>query len=77
MGAVSIEEQIVGYSSQGHPTLDPHKLNFCSIACFTGSHQSDSGTSAATPIVAGTIALLKLSLQQKTSKHSLEIQQRY
>ncbi|WP_368665212.1 S8 family serine peptidase [Paenibacillus odorifer] len=47
------------------------------MACFTGSHQSDSGTSAATPIVAGTIALLKLSLQQKTSKHSLEIQQRY
>ncbi|WP_232229162.1 S8 family serine peptidase [Paenibacillus zanthoxyli] len=71
IGAVNIEEQIVGYSSQGPAALDPHKPDFCSITHFTGYHQSDTGTSAAKPIAAGTIPLLKqekLSFQQEDIK---------
>src|SRR5690606_5235289 len=37
----------------------PNKPDFASITHFTGFFDSDSGTSAATPIAAGVIALLK------------------
>lgn len=59
VGAVNKNEQFVGYSSQGPAALDPHKPDFCSITHFTGYFNSDSGTSAATPIAAGVCALLK------------------
>ena len=59
VGAVNKNEQFVGYSSQGPASLDPHKPDFCSITHFTGYFNSDSGTSAATPIAAGLCALLK------------------
>ncbi len=59
VGAVNKDEQFVGYSSQGPASLDPHKPDFCSITHFTGYFNSDSGTSAATPIAAGVCALLK------------------
>jgi hypothetical protein len=59
VGAVNKDEQFVGYSSQGPAALDPHKPDFCSITHFTGYFNSDSGTSAATPIAAGVCALLK------------------
>ena len=59
VGAVNKNEQFVGYSSQGPAALDPHKPDFCSITHFTGYFNSDSGTSAATPIAAGLCALLK------------------
>jgi subtilisin family serine protease len=59
VGAVNKNEQFVGYSSQGPAALDPNKPDFCSITHFTGYFTSDSGTSAATPIAAGVVALLK------------------
>jgi subtilisin family serine protease len=59
VGAVNKDEQFVGYSSQGPGALDPNKPDFCSVTHFTGYFNSDSGTSAATPILAGAVALLK------------------
>jgi Subtilase family len=59
VGAVNKDEQFVGYSSTGPAALDPHKPDFCSITHFRGYEPSDSGTSAATPILAGAVALLK------------------
>ena len=59
VGAVNIRSEFVGYSSQGPAALDPNKPDFCSATHFTGYFTSDSGTSAATPIAAGVVALLK------------------
>lgn len=59
VAAVNKNEQYVGYSSCGPAALDPNKPDFASITHFTGFFDSDSGTSAATPIAAGVIALLK------------------
>ena len=59
VGAVNRLEQFIGYSSQGPAALDANKPDFCGISHFAGYHPSDSGTSAATPIVAGVCALLK------------------
>jgi subtilisin family serine protease len=59
VGAVNRLGQFIGYSSQGPGALDPNKPDFCGISHFTGYFNSDSGTSAATPIIAGVCALLK------------------
>jgi subtilisin family serine protease len=59
VGAVNKNEEFVGYSSRGPAALDPNKPDFCSITHFTGYFTSDSGTSAATPILAGIVALMK------------------
>ncbi len=66
VGAVNKNEQYVGYSSQGPAALDPQKPDFCSITHFQGYFASDSGTSAATPIAAGVVALLKQSAPSAT-----------
>lgn len=59
IGAVNKDEDFIGYSSQGPAALDSNKPDFCSISHFRGYFNSDSGTSAATPILAGAVALLK------------------
>ncbi len=59
IAAVNKNEQYIGYSSQGPAALDANKPDFASISHFTGYFTSDSGTSAATPIAAGVVALLK------------------
>ena len=71
VGAVNKNEQFVGYSSQGPAALSSDKPDFCSVTHFTGYFNSDSGTSAATPIAAGVVALLK---QSKPSVTQQEIQ---
>ncbi len=75
VGAVNKNEQFVGYSSQGPAALDAQKPDFCSITHFLGYFPSDSGTSAATPIAAGVVALLKQvnpSLTQDGAKNALK-----
>ena len=75
VGAVNKNEQFVGYSSQGPGALDPNKPDFCSVTHFQGYFTSDSGTSAATPIAAGVVALLKQanpSLSQDQAKSALK-----
>ncbi len=59
VGAANTEGQFIGYSSQGPAALDAFKPDFLSISHFTGYFNSDSGTSAATPIAAGVAALFK------------------
>ncbi len=59
VGAVNKHEEFVGYSSQGPAALDENKPDFCSITHFQGYFDCDNGTSAATPIAAGAVALLK------------------
>jgi len=66
VGAVNKDEQFIGYSSRGPAALDPNKPDFCAISHFTGYFTSDSGTSAATPILAGAVALLKQALPSAT-----------
>ena len=82
VGAVNIDEDWVGYSSQGPATLDPNKPDFCSITHFAGyfptidpGGTSDGGTSAATPIAAGVVALYKQkkpSLTQDQIKNAIK-----
>ncbi len=66
VGAVNKDEEYVGYSSQGPGALDPDKPDFCSVTHFRGYFDSDSGTSAATPIAAGAVALLKQAVPAAT-----------
>lgn len=75
VGAVNKDEQFVGYSSQGPAALDPNKPDFCSVTHFRGYFASDNGTSAATPIAAGVVALLKNAkpdLTQEQAKNALK-----
>jgi subtilisin family serine protease len=66
VGAVNIHEQFVGYSSRGPAALSPNKPDFCSVTHFRGYFDPDSGTSAATPILAGVCALLKQAKPART-----------
>ena len=73
VGAVNRDGELVGYSSQGPGALDANKPDFCSVTHFAGyfpnlnpSRATDSGTSAATPVLAGVVALLKQALPSAT-----------
>ncbi len=59
VGAVNTNDEFVGYSSQGPASLDPFKPDVLSVSHFTGYFNSDTGTSAATPVAAGVTALLE------------------
>ena len=75
VGAANTKGQLIGYSSQGPAALDPHKPDFCSISHFRGYFASDTGTSAACPVAAGVVALLKQarpSLTQGSAKAALK-----
>ncbi|GJL73832.1 MAG: hypothetical protein NMNS01_30310 [Nitrosomonas sp.] len=74
VGAANLKEQWIGYSSQGPAALDARKPDFCAISHFKGYFSSDSGTSAACPVAAGVLALLKQvnpSLTQSQAKEAL------
>lgn len=72
VGAVNKNEQFVGYSSQGPAALDANKPDFCGVTHFTGYFDSDNGTSAATPIAAGVVALLKQAVPSTTQAQMLD-----
>jgi subtilisin family serine protease len=86
VGAITLREQLAGYSSPGPASLDPGKPDFCSITQFAGYYpdidpfrdpplKCDPGTSAATAIAAGVVALLKQghpSLTQDQAKAVLK-----
>lgn len=59
VGAANMQGQWIGYTSQGPAALYPEKPDICAISHFKGYFTCDSGTSAACPVAAGTIALLK------------------
>jgi hypothetical protein len=59
IGGANLREEWIGYSSIGPAALSDRKPDFCSLSHFKGFHEIDTGTSAATPIAAAVIALLK------------------
>ncbi|ELZ25104.1 peptidase S8 and S53 subtilisin kexin sedolisin [Halosimplex carlsbadense 2-9-1] len=60
VGAATIDERRLGYSSQGPSALDEDgtKPDICGVSHFEGYNDVDSGTSAATPTTSGVVALL-------------------
>jgi hypothetical protein len=75
VGAANILEQWIGYTSQGPAALDAKKPDFCAPSHFKGFTSCDNGTSAANPVCAGVIGLLKShdpSLTQAVVKDALQ-----
>lgn len=75
IGAANIKEEWIGYSSQGPAALDPKKPDFVAPSHFKGFTSSDNGTSAANPVCAGVLALLRghdPKLRQDAAKKALQ-----
>lgn len=79
VGAANINEEWIGYTSQGPPGLKiippPKKPDVCAPSHFRGYTNSDSGTSAACPVLAGVLGLLlnaKPDLKQDVAKSALQ-----
>jgi subtilisin family serine protease len=69
VAGVDIHKQRVGYSSMGPGLLNARKPDLAGYTHFAGSgvHSIDSGTSAATPVVAGFFAAVRSKIPE-TSK---------
>ncbi|BFM04883.1 S8 family peptidase [Halioxenophilus aromaticivorans] len=75
VGATNIREEWIGYSSQGPAALDAKKPDFVAPSHFKGFTNSDNGTSAANPVCAGVLALLRghnPALKQAEAKKALQ-----
>jgi subtilisin family serine protease len=61
VGAVTINDEVLGYSSEGPGALSYQKPDIAGFSHFAGSGvwDVDSGTSAACPVVAGVVAALR------------------
>ena len=73
VGAASIRGQWAGYSSQGPAALYEYKPDFCAPSHFTGYTHSDAGSSAACPICAGVIGLLKQARPRLTQEQAQRV----
>jgi subtilisin family serine protease len=75
VGAANMRDEWVGYSSEGPAALDDRKPDVCAPSHFAGYTRNDSGTSAATPVAAGALALLAQAVpgvRQAEAKAALE-----
>lgn len=63
VAAVTVNQDLLGYSSEGPGVLDHDKPDIAGFSHFSGSQvfPIDAGTSAACPVVAGVIAALRSS----------------
>lgn len=68
VGAVTVNDDILGYSSEGPAALGPQKPDIAAFSHFAGSSvfPVDGGTSAACPVVAGVIAALRSKPAHRT-----------
>jgi serine protease AprX len=74
VGGVRLDDAWIGYSSQGPAALAADKPDVCAITHFRGYMAVDTGTSAACPVAAGVVALLKQAapeLKQDTARAAL------
>lgn len=72
VGAVNTRDEFVGYSSQGPASLHDRKPDVVSPTHFTGYYRSDGGTSAATPVTAGVVALLEQEAGRSMSPEEIK-----
>jgi len=59
VGAANVDRDWIGYSSQGPSTMDLEKPDVCGYSHFQGRTACDAGTSAACPVVAGVLGLMR------------------
>jgi hypothetical protein len=76
VGAVNIRDEWIGYSSQGPSTLALQKPDVCGFSHFRGYFSSDAGTSAACPVVAGVLGLLRATGRPFDQGRALMVLQR-
>lgn len=73
IGAGNIDNQLIGYSSQGHAALAPAKPDFLAPSHFQGYFAVDTGTSAACPVAAGAVATIKSAFPWLTQEQAKEL----
>ncbi len=70
VGAANIQGQWAGYSSQGPAALYEYKPDVCAPSHFAGHTPSDAGSSAACPVCAGVVGLLKQARPRLTQEQA-------
>ncbi|MGD9359116.1 MAG: S8 family serine peptidase [Desulfobacterales bacterium] len=68
VGAVTVNNVRLGYSSQGPGRLEWNKPDICAYSHFEGSgvYSRDGGTSAACPVAAGVVAAIRTHYSNRT-----------
>ncbi len=73
VGAANMRGEWAGYSSQGPAALYDRKPDFCAPTHFAGYTACDAGTSAACPVCAGVVGLLKQARPRLTQEQAQRI----